>query len=423
MFIKTQQYSILEAACGIQIFFDKLFSKPQKVANIISASRVNGISTLGLNQVSETINIGDKVIVSQVDSISTGSNPIPSSYAGNYIISGTGINNSVSYAQSLLPNDANIGVVTGEIYKQPNINPAENYIIEFSIETKVPSNAEVTLRPSSYVVSSNEGFYPSTIIEILSRFSTSAKVLLKLTIRDIKSNNILKTEYREIIVSDSSNKPCEIISTKPIDISYYELNSKNNWSYFHEGYLLAQFIPSLEYKDISVKVVKKNPQLLPSRGGNNKIRIIADPIKLQNKQTTIDKIRSAILAQYDTINNSIAIANLGNKSYDIIVEDKLVKPDDLKDIVIDVVPPVTGVPIKFSDVATAVPYSQDLYTIPQISLIRWNNNNNIRFLGELHYNQQIYSNDTILFKISGTTNLSGSIIDVTNGINYLTYIS
>ena len=421
MFIPTKQHSVLEAACGIQVFFDRLLPRPRKIANITSVSRNNGQSTIGLSKLIETIDLGQKITVSQISETPQFTIvQVPVDFLGDFTTTSSinTINNiasNLSFNQNL-PNVVTTNV-TGDLYKQSNISPSEQYLIEFIIESKLPNTVEAILRPNYYLVNGYEEFTPVTILEASSRFSKSAKILLKMIVKDYKSNTILKTQYQEIIISDSNSKPCEIIYNQPIQTSYYELSKHNNWSYYHEGYLLAEFIPSKEYKNIILQLVKKNDQLLPSRGGKNKIRIVADPIKLQAKKTSVDKIRNAILNQYDTINNSIAVANLGNKSYDIIVEDKLLKPEDLKDIIIDIVPPETGTPIKFSEVATASTYSADLYPIPSISLFKLNNN---EFLGELHYNKQIYDQDPILVKINTTgTAISGIIMDITNGINYI----
>jgi len=424
MFIQTAKYGTLEAACGIQLYFDQLYPIPQKISNIINITRLNGVSSVTLSEgIPESLKVGDKITVQQVSSAAAFSIvPIPDLFIGNFTITTMDrISNVVRFNQNL-PNDT-IGAVNGELYRQANISAAEKYIVSYTVETKVPVTASVVLRPSTITESGDRAFIPTTIVEIVSSYSISSKILIKMVVRDFKSNEILKTEYKEIIVADSADKPCEIIYNKPINISFYELNQENNWSYFYEGYLLAQFIPNAEYKDISIKVIKKNNILLPSRGNKNRIRIVANPVAIQAKKTSIDKIREAIVAQYDIINNAYAVVNLGNKSYDIIVEDVLLKPDDFKDLIVDTIPPATpgtpGTPVKFQDVAQAIPYSQDVYAIPKISLIRWNNANNMRFLGELHYNDKIYNNDTFLLNISGSINLSGIMRDVTNGINYL----
>lgn len=419
MFIKSTKYGTLEAACGIQLYFDPLLPVPQKIANITNITRSNGVASITLSEIPQSLVVGDKVTISQISTPTQFEiTPIPESYIGNFIVTEVNRSSRVITVDQNLPN-SNAGSVNGELYRQANIPSTQKYVIEYIIETKVPDTASITLRPSSTIETGNREFIPTTIAEITSSYSLSSKVLIKMIVRDFKSNQILKTEYKEIIVADSQSKPCEVIYSKPINISFYELNKENNWSYFHEGYLLAQFLPNAEYKDISIKIIKKNNILLPSRGGKNRIRIVANPVAIQQKQTSIDKIREAIISQYDMINNAYAIVNLGNRSYDIIVEDVLLKPDDFKGIIVDIVPPISGTKIKFEEVAKAVPYSQDIYSIPKISLLRWKDTNNIRFLGELHYNETIYDNDPILFNISGSVNLSGTIMDITNGINYL----
>lgn len=426
MFISTSKFGTIEAACGTQLYFSTLLPVPEKIAQITNISRTNGRTTVGLSSSETNLQKGDRITISQLSKIPNFEFvAIPDSYIGNFTINDIN-NNTITFDQNL-PNDTT-GAVNGELYKQANISPSQKYIIEYSVETKVPNTASVLIRPSSIIETGDRAFTPTTIVEITSLYSKSVKALIKMTVKDLvwdstnfvyKSNQVLKTEYKEIIVADSDNKPCEIIYNKPISLSFVELNKENNWSYFYDGYLLAEFIPNKEFKDISLRVTKKNDILLPNRGSKNRIRIVADPIAILDKKTSIDKIREAIVSQYDLINNAYAMVNFGNRSYDIIIKDILFEPDDFKNIIVDIVPPVTGTIIKFEDVAKAIPYSQDIYSIPKISLIKWNNNNNEQFLGELHYNEQIYDNDPITINISGSINLSGTIKDVTNGINYI----
>lgn len=430
MLINRKQYSVLELACGVEVPFTTLNPKPVKIANITGASRNNGQSTITISNASKRIVVGQRISIKQIVGSLFTIVPIPNSYVGDFLVNRS-TETTLGFSQNLA-NDPGTGSVSAELYNQPNIAPAETYSIEFVIVTKVPSNAEVTLRPQVYLVNGYDTVAPTVVMELKSRYSTTAKVLLKMVIRDSRSNAILKTEFQEIIMSDSATKPCEIIYENPIQTTFFELNKNNNWSYYNEDFLLTKFIPTNpNYEDIKINIVKKNSQLLPSRGDKKKLRIIADPIKLQEKEVTIDQIRTAILNQYQTISNSAAIANLGNKSYDIIVADKLLKPDDLKDLVVAIVPPQTGTKIKFSEVATAETYDSDVATIPSISLLKYTSNvsglsDNI---GELHYNTILYNNDTILVNIEDWPNpppsaigLSGIIKDITSGVNYLNLI-
>jgi len=432
--IKRVQYSVLEAACGIKLVFSDLIPKAEKIASISSASRTNGVVSLNIRNLSKTLKVGDRIMIAQSVASLSDVVPIPDSYIGTFVINSIDNNQTITFLQNA-PNEINTGTIVADLLEPANIEPAENYIIDFSVVTKVPPNADVNIRPKSYNVSGYNRLTPITTIEIRSRFSTTAKILLKMVVRNLKNNNILKTEFLELIMSDSTTKPCEIIYNDPIETNFYQLNINNNWSYYHEGYLLAQFIPDSMYlaenSDLTLEVIKKNNQLLPNIGDARRVRIIADPIKLQDKKVSVEQIRSAILNQYETINNSIAVANLGNKSYDIIVEDKLIKPDDLKDLVVAIVPPQTGTPVKFSDVALAKEYEADIIDIPSVSFLRWQDtqNNTTNIIGELHYNSKIYNRDPILVYPTGNLSppssiaLSGTIIDVTNGLNFLVKIT
>jgi hypothetical protein len=425
--IKRQQYSVLESACGIKLDFSELLPRPDKIASISSASRTNGVVSLNIRNLSKTLKVGDRISISQTAASLFEIDPIPDSYIGTFAIDSVS-NDTITFLQDA-PNEINTGTISADLLEPANIEPAENYTIDFSVVTKVPPNAEINIRPPSYIVSGYDKIIPTTIIEIRSRFSTTVKTLLKMVVKnfvDNKSIKVLKTEFIELIMSDSSTKPCEIIYENPIETNFYVLNKQNNWSYYHEGYLLAQFIPINtyinQYPNLSIEVVKKNNQLLPNKGDARRVRIIADPIKLQDKKVSVEQIRSAILNQYETINNSIAVANLGNKSYDIIVEDKLIKPDDLKDLVVAIVPPQTGIPVKFSEVAIAKEYEADIVDLPSVSFL---SNTGIGVFGELHYNTKIYNRDPIILYPTGNLTppssvaLSGNILDVTNGLNFL----
>jgi hypothetical protein len=422
MLIKSEIYSVLQAACGIELSFDKIQPISEKLADITSASRSNRISNLQINNLSEPISTGQYVEIRDLTQVNPNFNNIDSSFLGTYPLSAvsyaTSANSaSITYYQNTT-DIISVGVI-GEVYSINNINPRDFYSVEFRVESIVPSSAQAILRPSGYIVGGYQSFIPTTTLEIKSAFSTSAKTLIKMTIKDVSSNEILRNEYIEVVMSNSQSKPCEIISQQPIENTYVNLDMHNNWTYDHQIYTLAKFIPKTKNNNISLRLVKKNNQLLPSSGGNNKIKIVADPLKLTNKKVTIDQIRTAIVSQFNSIQNYYAVANLGNKSYDIIVKDIFLQPSDLNDLVVAVVPPETGVPVKFNEVATAETYSSDIDNVPGISLLYWNHNNSNEYLGELHFDKNIYNNDPlkILYNSSG---LTGIIKDFTNGLVYLT---
>lgn len=429
MFISNQQYTTLEAACGVQLVFNAISPKPKKIGNVTGASRNVGVSDITVSNLSDEVLdsirnntfINQKIRVTQADDIKIiDASGIPDSFLGNFsVVSATSSN--ITYNQNLPFTQPLPRPIFGDLYLQENIAPAENYQIDFIIESKAPSTSEVILRPESYLVSGYDEFTPVVIMEAISRYSKSIKILVKMQVKNAANGNVLKTEYKEIIVSDSSDKPCEIIYPQPIQTSYIYLNKQNQWTYYHEGFLLAKFLPTPAYNNAIVKLVRKNTNLLPTRSVANRLRIIADPLKLIEKKTTIDKIRNSILNIYDTILNSVAIQNLENRSYDIIIKDILLKPEDLNNIVVDIVdirpPNNTGTEIKFSDVAVAVNYDQDMDTIPKVSILKWDK----YYIGELHYNAKIYDQDTILVDIHGDNSivLPGIISDVSNGINKL----
>lgn len=422
MLIKSETYSVLQAACGIELSFDKVQPVPEKLADVTSSFRSNRISNLQINNLLEPISTGQYVEIRDLSLISTNFANLDVSFLGTYSVNTINYNTipnaaSITYYQNTT-DIISVGAV-GEIYNINNINPRDFYSVQFSVESIVPSSAQAVLRPSGYIVGGYQSFVPTTTLEIKSSFSTSAKALIRMTIKDTSSNEILKNEYIEIVMSNSQNKPCEIISQQPIENTYVNLDIQNNWTYDHQIYTLAKFIPKTKNNSISLRLVKKNNQLLPSSGGNNKIKIVVDPLRLTNKKVTVDQIRTAIVNQFNSIQNYYAVANLGNKSYDIIVKDVFLQPSDLNDLVVAVVPPETGVPVKFNEVAMAETYSSDTDNIPGISLLYWNHNNTNEYLGELHFDKNIYDNDPlkILYNTSG---LTGIIKDFMNGLVYLT---
>lgn len=413
MFIKTEQYNIIDSACGINLSFDKLNPQPIKLSNITSASRLDGVSTLSLSnfnaQYNNIVSSGTRIMVQQArGSFVDPALAINNSYVGGFIIDSINDNKTeLSYRQNLA--NADLTDALGELYLENNIEPRDQYIISFTEESVVPSGASIVISPTSYAIAGNDTFVPSTTVQLKSKFSSSAKALIKMTITPLLSSTPVKTEYRQIIVSDSSSKPCEIISTEPIQDEFIYLEQDNNWTYTHQGYLLAKFIPA--NNNIIIKLPQKNTQLLPSKANINKLRVTANPVSMKNKKVTVDQIRGAMVEAYDSITNTSVVANLGNKSYDIIIEDIFVKSSDLDNLVVAIVPPVTGTPVKFSEVAKSSSYNSDLFDIPSIGFVY----NDLGYVGELQFNHKIYNNEPINIIFNDNT-LSGKIKPVYDGM-------
>lgn len=424
MLIQSLTHSPLQASYGIPLSFGDLNPKEQKIADIISANRSNRISTIELSVISKTLTLGDSFTVKSPVSVLDNISNIDPSFLGTFqpiSINYADGRGTITYYQNAL--DINTTSIVGDLYAVSNIQPREFYLVQFFVESKVPSSTTVNISPSSYIVGGSEGFSPVTTLQITSLYSRSSKALIKMLVKDVNNSQILKTEYIEIIVTDSSTIPCEIISSNPISQSYLYLNQKNNWEYNHQGYRIVEFVPDQSMpENIVVKLNKKNNQLLPNRGEPNRVRVIIDPIKTTNYGITIDQVRLAILNQYATIQNSFALANLGNKSYDIVVSDVLLKPEDLNDLIIAKIPPVTGIDIKFNDVARSESYSPDVAKIPEVNLLRLNNNSNIINLGEIHFDSTIYLGDALTIEYNNIS-LSGNLQNLVNGPNYLTRIN
>jgi hypothetical protein len=406
MLIPTEQHNIISAACGLSVTFDELRPRPIKVADITSSQRVEGISTLSITNVSPEYSIitGTRVVVAPNTATFLASGlALNNTYTGNFTLL-TASADEITYFQS--QSDADSVDALGQVYLENNIEPKNNYVLQFNAESVVPSGTFVEIVPQIYTISGNDKFIPITSLQIVPKFSTSAKVLLKMTVKGLDSNSIVKTQYKEIVVSDSSNIPCEIISNNPIDDEFIILNEDNNWTYTYQNYILAKFIP---YTDNINAIIlnKKNNQLLPNRGDKNKFRIIADPLAMKTKKITVDQIRSAILSTYNDIESTKYIANLGNKSYDIVIDDIFINSDSFKDLVVAIVPPVSGEPVKFSEVAKTTEYLPDLSEIPSIASLRYNGIN----IGQLQYNHKIYDGDIIKGNYLGSE-ISGKITPI-----------
>jgi hypothetical protein len=417
MFIKSQIYSTLETSCGVELSFSKIQSIPEKIADISSASRANRISNLRLTNISQPLVTGQYINIRDVNISGTNIFPLDPSFLGTYQIDTISNSVDISYYQNNL-DIINVNYI-GELYSVSNIQPKDFYSVEFSIESKVPANAQAELRPSGYIIGGSQSIVPTTILQMSSEFSTSAKVLIKMVIRDTLTNTIFKNEYLEVVMTDSLNKPCEIISSEPIKNSYFTLDINNNWTYNHQVYSLAKFLPNIKDDTTSMQLIKKNEALLPSiRDESNKIKITTSPIKLTNKKVTIDQVRTSIINKFNSSSDSYIVGNIGNQPYDIIVGETFTQPSQLSDIVVALVPPATGVAVKFNEIATAEIYTSEVDSIPGISLLYWKNNNINEYIGELHFNKDIYNNDPIVVSYSGHE-LVGTIKDFTHGLNYL----
>lgn len=414
MFIKSIVYNPIEASHGVKLLFSEISPQENKISDIIGAARSNRVSSISLSSISRPLVSGEPFTI-KAPVIVNGNIPlIDSSFLGTFRPSSIEATTVVFYQES--SSDINSLNVVGDLYSVANISPREFYLIQFVIESIVPESAQVIISPSSYIIGGTESFSPVTSIQAKSLYSKSSKVLVKMLVRDVNTNATLKTEYIQFIVSDSSSSPCEIISPAPVEQSFIYLEKQNGWKYDYQGYRIAELITN--NSKIIGKLVKKNNRLLPNRLDTNRVKIVVDPIAASNYNISIDQIRSSILNQYSTIQNSFALANLGNKSYDIVVNDVLLQPEDLNNLTIGKFPPVTGLDIKFNQVATSEPYEPDITSIPEVNLLRWINNGVTVYLGEIHFDSTIYLDSPIIIDYNEIS-LSGNLQKVMQGPNYL----
>jgi hypothetical protein len=87
MFIKTNKYGTLQAACGIQLYFNTVLPVPQKIGTITNLSRSNGVSSATLSDLPDSLNSGDKISISNLSIVPAFTIvPVPDSYIGSFTI-------------------------------------------------------------------------------------------------------------------------------------------------------------------------------------------------------------------------------------------------------------------------------------------------------------------------------------------------
>jgi hypothetical protein len=173
-----------------------------------------------------------------------------------------------------------------------NISKSELYIIEFTNEVSIPSGNIVTISPSGYTVKNTTSFVPQCSAKIKSAYTEGSQTLVKMEIKDI-NYNILKTQYKRVVCSIKSDKPC-FIPSGPRQTEYITLQRKNNWEYRYNGYIIAKFIPLSFTENISIKLERKNITQLPSRGQTDQFRIVMAVDKLKSYNISADQVKQVL---------------------------------------------------------------------------------------------------------------------------------
>lgn len=380
----TSQYRVNNCECGIPLSFNLIRPLKEKLADIVSFQIVNNIATLTTKIVHSIIPGTDIEVINNTN--------IPNIIANKFTVLSV-TSNTVSFI--VKASDRITTNAIGYIYSIPNIESRNQYIIKYSTELTVPDSAEVTISPDTYTIESSSNFIPETVVKIISKFTTSSKSIIKLSIIDI-FNQLLYTEYQQIICSQSSEKPCEILSKKPFVPTSIYLNRKNNWTYQHNGFFIAQFIPNknIDYKNLSLILEKQNDAILPSATSSDKLVLKIDPIVLESKGITRAVLKSTIL------NNPISASqqeniNIEDTLNNWIIQGSSLTTDQLKSIVI--VSFKDGTSIRVGDIGDVKRYIPKPQPIPATMFLQWyDSDNNIEYqLGQIIYDLYIYENKNL----------------------------
>jgi hypothetical protein len=404
---ETSQYNTKICECGIPLNFSLIRPLKEKLAELVTVQVTNFLVTFTTRS-SHSIAVGDTI------EIISGGN-LSSAFVGKHKIislnSPFAGNNSFSFI--LRVPDVIASDVVAYAYTIPNIDNSGRYIVQFTKELSVPDNAEIEISPNSYEIQGSSNFNPVTTIKIKSVYTTSSKAIIKLSILNI-FGRVLYTEYKQIICSRFLDKPCEVVSLKPITPSYIYLNRKNNWTYKHNGFLIAQFIPDHndeEHKDISIRLNRPNNAILPSNTNFDRLVLRIDPLLAQEKNVSREQIKSAILD--NPISSSLQKSILVDDKLDIIIiQSSGLTIDQLKKVVVlEEVANNTTTKVLVENIGLITNYTPEPHPIPSIMFLTWSNNEYKNyFLGQFLFDYSIFNNqDMILYFTDTNTNSSNEI--------------
>jgi hypothetical protein len=390
----TLQYNTKICECGIPLNFSLIRPLRENLAELRTV-QVNNFLVTFTTRSSHSIRVGDTIeIVSggNLSSVFIGKHKITEIGSS---IGGLGNNNLFSFV--LRVPDIISSDVNGYAYSIPNIDNSGRYIIQFSKELSVPDNAEIEISPSVYEIQGSSNFSPIATVKIKSIFTTSSKVIIKLSISNI-FGRVLYTEYKQIICSRFLDKPCEIVSLRPITPSYIFLNRKNNWTYKHNGFLIAQFIPDHndEHKNISIRLNRPNQAILPSNTNFDRLVLKIDPLLAQTKNVTRDQIKTSIL------DNPISSSLQKNISVDdkldvVIIQSSGLNIEQLKKVVVlEQITENITTKILVEDIGSVSMYIPEPHPVPSIMFLTWSNTEQKNyFLGQLLFDYSIFNNQEI----------------------------
>lgn len=410
----TSQFNTKICECGIPLNFDLIRPLREKLGDLSLVNVSNFVVTFTTRN-NHSIKVGDVV------EIVSGGN-LSSVFVGNHTVTAVGINNfgnlapgnNNTFSFSLRVPDLVTTEALGYVYTIPNIDNSGRYIVQFTKEVAVPDSADVDISPASYEIQGSSNFTPITTVTIKSNFTTSSKVIIKLSISNI-FGRVLFTQYQQIICSRLLDKPCEIVSKKPIIPSYIYLDKKNNWTYKHNGFLIAQFIPDInqDYKNISIRLNRPNEAVLPSNTNFDRLVLKVDSLLSQEKGVTRDQIKNAILD--NPVSSSLQKNVLVDDKLDsIIILSSGLTIDQFKKIVVkEILVNNTSTKTLIENIGTVSTYVPEPHPIPSVMFLTWSNSDQKSyFLGQLLFDYSIFNNEEI------TVSFSESESIVAHQINY-----
>ena len=285
-----------------------------------------------------------------------------------------------------------------------NVSASDIYLIEFTEELTIPSGNIVEISPSAYSLKHTTNFTPQCFVKIKSEYTEGSQTTIKLTVKDANYQT-LKTQYKRIICSNNSTKPCISPVEQPPQPQYIVLSIRNNWEFVYNGYILAKFIPTNIEDTIKIKLPRKDIVYLPSRGQNDQIKITISIDKLASYNLSANQIR--------TLLSGNTAYTIKNANYIFVLDSLGRSLSQIGDIVVTTVPQANSsqpLNVTLKSIGQVEYNTAKAAPIPTASLVRLSSSGSTTQLGELILNPDtyqtndeiivLYNNDTITGKIN-----------------------
>lgn len=426
---KSNIYTPRRCERGIPITFNRINISSDKITDIRSTQISNNIAEITVASVTG-INIGDSIKI-------IGNGTIDNIYLGNHIVTNVNADtNIISYRVYGVASDFVILLesVSGSVYSVPTIeNSPDGYHVSFSIQSSVPgqntNKISTFLTPSGLQIQNVNVFTPETTLNISSNYTDTSKAFVKVSITNLTNDQIVYTDYQEVVCSKSLNRPCQIILTDAQRSKFTDLTINNNWTYKNQNYQLLQFIP---YNDVLqnfiLEIPSKNPASLPNS-------------LIPKYRVSID--RNLInLYGANGFNGSLDIQDIREVFYEYGVEEADEEVENPYSFVVAGISdinkikatpvgyyyntnppqPITLETILSPDENQAIVKIIDKYEIPNVAKLVIQHNDFLEYLGELIFIKSIYYKDDIKIvrTIEGEKfSFCGNILPLTEGLTIL----